>query len=257
MFVFCKKLHSGARRAQKWDKMVHAEGNKVCSTFSQPAFFRMVSNHLFTFKEPKLVRADIIDDGVQKLYKLVNKTRAARFKFIMSLLRRFEDSNRGEHIPYICFLANLIASLPFSTHDEVLFTAHHLSRIVMLRASMLPDSLKRHITLSSNEMTVRTSTEADYVAVRQDIELATIMSVTLALKLHLKRIYNLTHSRLRNYSPTEPLKPGERIRVEDRPEPLDLSWVDPDAAASFEGRVRQANLFFSLMGDGCYCSDVY
>ena len=257
MFVFCKKLHSGARRAQKWDKMVHAEGNKVCSTFSQPAFFRMVSNHLFTFKEPKLVRADIIDDGVQKLYKLVNKTRAARFKFIMSLLRRFEDSNRGEHIPYICFLANLIASLPFSTHDEVLFTAHHLSRIVMLRASMLPDSLKRHITLSSNEMTVRTSTEADYVAVRQDIELATIMSVTLALKLHLKRIYNLTRSRLRNYSPTEPLKPGERIRVEDRPEPLDLSWVDPDAAASFEGRVRQANLFFSLMGDGCYCSDVY
>jgi hypothetical protein len=210
----------------------------------------MIESHHFFLKAQKLVSADDIDYGIQNIYKLVNQTRAARFKFIMSLLRRFEDSNSAAHIPYVCFLANIIATIPFSTHDEVLFTAYHLNRIVLLRASSLPDSLQRHIASSSDQMTMRTSAEANDPVMGQDTELVTIMTITRTLQLHIKHAYNLTDSRLRAYSPSEPLKSGEGIRLKDRLEPLDLSWVDLDAFANHEGRVRQVNLLFSLMGDG-------
>ena len=81
----------------------------------------------------------------------------------------------------------------------------------------------------------------------QDTELVTIMTITRTLQLHIKHAYNLTDSRLRAYSPSEPLKSGEGIRLKDRLEPLDLSWVDLDAFANREGRVRQANLLFSFI----------
>ena len=143
----------------------------------------MIESHHFFLKAQKLVSADDIDYGIQNIYKLVNQTRAARFKFIMSLLLRFEDSNSAAHIPYVCFLANIIATIPFSTHDEVLFTAYHLNQCA---ASSIYSQLLEHIASSSDQMTMRTSAEANNPVMGQDTELVTIMTITRTLQLHIK-----------------------------------------------------------------------
>ena len=217
LFEFCKRLQSLARRAAR-------KGN--------------------TQAEPKVASAEVVNQGFTNIYKLVNGTRASRFKFLLALLRRYEGKTSGSDVTYLCFLASAIAALPFTMSDEVLFVIFHLNRVISLRASTLQDSLKERV--ANEKETLGTNSEVS-VDLKENIELSLSASIMLSLKRHLKLTYDLTDQRTQAYNPAEPLKSAEAFRKDEDASALDLSWCDPLASATLASCTAQADLFATLM----------
>lgn len=178
------------------------------------------------------------------IYKLVNGTRATRFKFLRALLRRYEGKTSGSDITYLCFLASAISGLPFTMSDEVLFVVFHVNRIISLRASMLQESLQRR--LKRLEETNADNVDAE---TREGVELSIGVSILLALKHYLKLAYDLNDARMQAYNPADALKTGEGFRFDKDSAKIDLSMVDPLSAATLAGCKQQYELFCSLMHD--------
>lgn len=199
-----------------------------------------------TIQVPKKASADDVNNGFGHIYKLINNTRAGRFKFLHALLRRYEGTiTKSDDIDYLCFLGKAVAALPFSTNDEPLFVVFHLNRIISLRASTLPDSLQRSLALLEENA-------GDVVpenSLRGAVYTSLAASVMLALKRHVKDVYELTDARTQAYNPAESLKPAEGFRNDRQGERLDLARVDPSAGATLAGCRRQTTWFCELMQD--------
>lgn len=193
-----------------------------------------------------MANADDVSRGCANIYKLLNQNRNSRLKFIHAILRRFEGAASRSEIPYLCFLANVVSLLPYTTNDEVMYVVFHLNRIVSLRAAILHDALRRHLEEFGPLAAGKKKTKVDDSA-RRDVELSTILSLILVLKQYFVRCFELTDSRIHAYKPSQPLKTSEILRCNRVNNHLDVSWVDPTAGNDISGSIRQAKIFFALM----------
>ena len=194
-----------------------------------------------------MANADDVSRGCANIYKLLHQNRNSRLKFIHAILRRFEGAASRSEIPYLCFLANVVSLLPYTTNDEVMYVVFHLNRIVSLRAAILHDALRRHLE-EFGHLAAGKITKVDDSA-RRDVELSTILSLILVLKQYFVRYFELTDSRIHAYKPSQPLKTSEILRCNRVNDHLDVSWVDPTAGNDLSGSIRQANIFFALMNE--------
>ncbi|RZC88852.1 hypothetical protein C5167_031227 [Papaver somniferum] len=191
----------------------------------------------------RLIRGNRISRN-KFMYSVVHKFESASCR--ISLKEAF--------IPFLKYSGEILASLRFATPDEPLYLIYSINRVIQVKAGALEANLKALISrlmgtgiqttpqengriqqdatpspVSSNITTEdskrHSSTscdsggliENDMQNVQVDCQSAIALQLLLKLKRHLKIVFNLDDARCQEYSPSEPLKPGEVLSKQTIP----------------------------------------
>ncbi|KAI8534081.1 hypothetical protein RHMOL_Rhmol10G0060800 [Rhododendron molle] len=167
--------------------------------------------------------------GVSRIYKLIRGNRISRNKFMSSVVRKFDTPIwNNSVIPFLMYCTEILALLPFTLPDEPLYLIYAINRVIQVRTGTLEANMKAFLhlwqedakKLNGNGITQPQGPSCQPVCdqtipmdlngtLEADCLSATALQLLLKLKRHLKILYSLNDARCQEFSPTEPIKPGE------------------------------------------------
>ncbi|KAE9449352.1 hypothetical protein C3L33_18760, partial [Rhododendron williamsianum] len=182
--------------------------------------------------------------GVSRIYKLIRGNRISRNKFMSSVVRKFDTPIwNNSVIPFLMYCTEILVLLPFTLPDEPLYLIYAINRVIQVRAGTLEANMKAFLHLwqedakklhgngitqpqgpscqpvcdqtipmdlnGTLELNMMGSDIKKIVFIQADCLSATALQLLLKLKRHLKILYSLNDARCQEFSPTEPIKPGE------------------------------------------------
>lgn len=160
-------------------------------------------------------------------------TRAQRASFLKSLVNQFTDRGSVLHPPngkssakcqadltYLCYLAQIISSLPYEVEDEPLSIIYWINRYVSLRLGPVIDDLKKiflkagipeellededtnlaKVSIDEYSLTLLTGPKLDALVANGCIAFA--LALLLRLKFALKAMYDLEDEKCATYQPS-------------------------------------------------------
>ena len=189
--------------------------------------------------------------AVARVYRLVSPGgRVARHVFLRTALRPFKFAVGSEGEPstgrvrrgtskdvgegaavietpaVLAHLAGVLATLPYTTVDELFFVTHVIDDIVAARGNSVMDALKRSLAGAGRSQ----DGAGPSPETQRNAEAAYAASVLLALKSHLARAYRLRADRRAEYNPRARMS-AEAAKRDARVGALQLPPVDAAAAA--------------------------
>ncbi|KAI8029972.1 Sister chromatid cohesion protein SCC2 [Camellia lanceoleosa] len=163
--------------------------------------------------------------GVSRIYKLIRGNRVSRNKFM--------------------YCTEILALLPFTLPDEPLYLIYAINRVIQVRAWPSSQPVSSHTISMDLNGTVKEESadepvsnhsasvdsnlhsrspcnsrgisEDDLQKIQADCLSAIALQLLLKLKRHLKIVYGLNDTRCQEFSPNEPLKPGEALSKQNIP----------------------------------------
>jgi len=163
------------------------------------------------------------------LYTLFSEKRTTRNLFINALFQLLNLSTSID-TDFFQYLAELILSLPYTYINEVLLIIYHINRIISLMGENTLSALCKFFKNAKARAT------SEGMAFPKDkLEISSSVMVLLILKHSLKRMYKITDSRCKAFTPTDAVKSREG-RITDPP----VNSFSTDIA-SFKAIPRQFN----------------
>ncbi|POM65924.1 Hypothetical protein PHPALM_18289 [Phytophthora palmivora] len=240
---------------------------KVQSDFHTPSVKGIKDSYSFQLRVYGNVTALGIDENKKdfclfgRLYrKFLKWTKSREPPFLKALVKQFTDQGsvlklrKGKpatansktftsDLKYLCYLAQIISTLPYIVEDELLYIIYSINRYASLRLGPVLDDLREAFVdagvapeqLKDDESDLSTICIDDYQSLRQLTEqelvvlqtngcIAFAIGLMLRLKFALKRNYQLDNEKCATYKPSAPETPIEA--KERSPKKLLLPSVD-------------------------------
>jgi len=166
------------------------------------------------------------------LYSILKNTKAQRRGILTSLLKQFEEHAKSS-LPFMLYLADNLAYIPFTVVDEPLFVIHHIDIMISVSGSNLLQTFKEKLKppasceartnletgkteyiydedLDDDEESVFDRLPENIKDIQEAITCSQGCNLLLVLREHLKDFYGFTALRINEYSPTDVSKANER-----------------------------------------------
>ncbi|PRP84253.1 hypothetical protein PROFUN_08273 [Planoprotostelium fungivorum] len=167
----------------------------------------------------------------------------SKYHVLQSVLRNFEDENKDK-LPYLKYVTETLATLPYATEDEVLFVIYHTNRLISLHSSPVQQYIK---SVVKDNPTPPMNTQLK----EQTVSMARL-SFLLLLKSTLKNYYSLTDTKCISFVPgNRPeksfVKQPDLITFNEISSPFSVVHLDP-GSSQIKSQFEQFNQM--LKGDG-------
>ncbi|KAF6168219.1 hypothetical protein GIB67_011604, partial [Kingdonia uniflora] len=90
--------------------------------------------------------------GVSRIYRLIRGNCVSRNKFLSSFVRKFDYLSYNQSvIPFLMYCTEILALLPFTAPDELLYLIYTINRVLQVRSGSLKETMKALSSCSIQE----------------------------------------------------------------------------------------------------------
>ncbi|KAI9341450.1 hypothetical protein BDR26DRAFT_918396 [Obelidium mucronatum] len=186
------------------------------------------------------------------MYAKIQVKRPRRNEFLATLVRSFDMDAavaQDEAIPYGRFIADTLATLNYKSLDEVLGIIHHICQVLSVSGETILKAIEE----------LKAEAQTDENLLNLTAKSSVLIGMLVNLKSFLQKLYDLSESKCRRFTPSESSRNTEKSRPAIR-QPSASSVIDwarwPYAnqkmLSSKKNMMEQLELFVELMNTDYY-----
>ncbi|CCO30647.1 Protein rad9 AltName: Full=SCC2 homolog [Rhizoctonia solani AG-1 IB] len=165
---------------------------------------------------------------LHRWYSLVREKRQTKLDFLKSFLRAFDVDVAAlacaqDQLDLVRYIAENMSAFDYKAQEEVLMVIRHLTHVLSVAGMHIVEILHQERRQKETAMEVDQSSEASAsIDSLSRARVATVISIVLVLKAHLKHLYGITEEKASRFVPGKKTAAGDKPASSRHDKPI--SW---------------------------------